>query len=265
MARGQARHARRVTARTTAAGEPASRACPAAGGSGSRTSALAARSRGQRLCRRPRDRARRAVPAGPPPAGVLLPATAPLMRAPRAGPGLPEGPQPGGTRHKTGTTTTARHRPATGGLHQPAMPSASGMSAVPRGHWRASPHCSCPRRHLAAAGPAAARAFAGTPSAHPVPGPVVPHKPALRTLASRCPGSASSPVRPLISHASAGPWPLLSRTRSGADLAGQYLAGPGYGPDLCPYRQPGATSRRVCRMFPIACYGLTPRCREVKR
>jgi len=32
VARGQARHARRVIARTTTAGEPVSRACPAAGG-----------------------------------------------------------------------------------------------------------------------------------------------------------------------------------------------------------------------------------------
>jgi len=63
VARGQARHARRITARTATADEPVSRARPATGGSGSRTSALAARSRGQRLCRRPQDRTRRAVPA----------------------------------------------------------------------------------------------------------------------------------------------------------------------------------------------------------
>jgi len=245
---------------------PVNRACPAAGGSGSRTSALAARSRGQRLCRRPRDRARRAVPAGPPPAGVLLPAIAPLMRAPRAGPGLPEGPQPGGTRYKTGTTTTARHRPATGGLHRLAMPPpASGMSAVP----------------AATGGPARtapARADISPPQARPRPEPsrahhlptrfldrssrTSPHCELLR-VGAQAPRQALS--APLSATASAGPWPLLSRTRSGADLAGQHLAGPGYGPDLCSYRQPGATSCRVCRMFPIACYGLTPRCREVKR
>jgi len=129
-----------------------------------------ARSRGQRLCRRPRDRARRAVPAGRPPAGVLLPAIALLMRAPPAGPGLPVGPQPGGTRYRTGTTTTARHRPAADDLYrQPMSPQPSGVSAVPHGRW-ASPHCSCPRRHLAAAGPAAARALPGTSSAHRFPG-----------------------------------------------------------------------------------------------
>ena len=90
--------------------------------SGSRTSALAARPCGQRLCRRPRDRARRAVPAGPLPAGVLLPAIAPLMRAPPAGPGLPKDPQPGGTRYKTGTTTLPTNRPAAGDLHRQPMP-----------------------------------------------------------------------------------------------------------------------------------------------
>jgi len=192
---------------------------------------------------------------------------APLMRAPPAGPGLPAGSQPGGTRYMTGTTTTARHRPAAGDMHRQPMPPAFRRERRrPPRPLAASPHCSCPRRSIsAAAGPAAARACRATPSAHTVPGPVIPHKPALRVLTGPCPGSASSPVRPPISTASAGPWPLPSRTRSGTGLAGQHLAGTGYGPDLCRYRQPGATSCRMCRMFPIACYGLTPRCREVKR
>lgn len=76
----------------------------------------------------------------------------------------------------------------------------SGASAVPRGRWRASPHCSCPRRHFAAAGPAAARALPGTPCAHPVPGPVVPHKPAVRVLAGSVPRRRVKPCPPPISH-----------------------------------------------------------------
>ena len=135
---------------------------------------------------------------------------------------------------RTGTTTTARHRPAAGDLHrQPMPPPDSGVCAVPR--WpKGQPALLLPTpRRLAAAGPAAASAC----RAHHLPtaeGLVVPHKPALRVPAGPCPGAASNPVRPLSATASAGPWPLLSRTRSGAGLAGQRLAGTGYGPDLCP-------------------------------
>jgi hypothetical protein len=216
--------------------------------------------------------ARGTVPGGPyslraPPAGVLLPAIAPLMRAPPAGPGLPASTQPGGTRQRTGTTTTARHRPAADDPHrQPMPPPAFRRVCRPPRSLAGQPALHLPApRHLRRHGPGRGQSLPGTPSAHPAPGPIVPRKPASRVPRGSCPGAASSPVRPLSAAASAGPWPLLSRTRSGAGLAGQHLAGTGYGPDLCPYRQPGATSCRACRMFPIACYGLTPRCREVKR
>jgi len=169
--------------------------------SGSRTSALTARSRGQRLCRRPRDRARRAVPAGPLPAGVLLPAIAPLMRAPPAGPGLPKDPQPGGTRYKTGTTTLPTNRPAAGDLHrQPMPPPTSRRERRPPRPLAGQPALLLPAPACRRRRPAAARAFPGIPSARPVPGPVVPHKPAVRVRAGPCPSAVSSPVRPPISH-----------------------------------------------------------------
>ena len=60
---------------------------------------------------------------------------------------------------RTGTTTTARHRPAAGDLHrQPMPPPDSGVCAVPR--WpKGQPALHLPaRRRHAAAGPAAARA-----------------------------------------------------------------------------------------------------------
>jgi len=77
------------------------------------------------------------------------------------------------------------------------------------------------------------------------------------------PRQALSAPRPAT--ACAGPWPLPSRSRARARLAGQHLGETGRRPDSCPHRQPGTTDCRVSRMFPIACYGLTPRCREVKR
>jgi hypothetical protein len=77
-------------------------------------------------------------------------------------------------------------------------------------------------------------------------------------------GAASSSVRP-TGHRVCGPWRLPGQSRARARLAGQHLGETGHGPDSCPYRQPGATSCRASRMFLITCYGLTPRCREVKR
>jgi len=235
--------------------------------SGSRTSALAARPCGQRLCRRPRDRALRAVPAGPPPAGELLPAIAPLMRAPPAGPGLPEGPQPGGTRYKTGTTTLPTNRPAAGDLHrQPMPPPTSRRERRPPRPLAGQPALLLPAPACRRRRPGRGQSLSGP---HHLP---VRFLDRLSRTSPRCGSSrvrAQAPCQalsaPLSATAAAGPWPLLNRTQPGPDLAGQHLAGTGYGPDLCPYRQPGATSCRACRMFPIACYGLTPRCREVKR
>jgi hypothetical protein len=132
----------------------------------------------------------------------------------------------------------------------------------------------------AAGGPARtapARAGISPPQARPRPEPcracLCPSGPwTVRPAQARSAGPRGSvprrrvkPCPPYQPPLPRGPWPLLSRTRSRADLAGQHLAGTGHRPDLCPYRQPGATSCRACRMFPIACYGLTPRCREVKR
>jgi len=219
------------------------------------------RSCGQRLGRRPQDRARRAVPAGPPPAGVLLPAKTPLMRAPPAGPGSPEGTQPGGARYMTGTTTAA-YASADSRWPAPTADAASLPARAPSPAAAGGPARTAPARgsHLAA-GPGRGQGLPGRYLPTPAPGPVVPRKPASRALAGPCPGAHQALSAPLSATASAGPWPLPSRTRSGAGLAGQHLAGTGYGPDLCRYRQPGATSCRACRMFPIACYGLTPRCR----
>jgi len=76
----------------------------------------------------------------------------------------------------------------------------SGVSAVPRDRRRASPHCSCPRRHLADASPAATRALPGTPSAHPVPGPAAPRKPACAGPRGSMPRHRVKPCPPPISH-----------------------------------------------------------------
>jgi len=95
------------------------------------------------------------------------------------------------------------------------------------------------------------------------PHPVVPRRPASR--APRVQAGRCKPCPPSPAAAFAGPWPLPSRSRARARLAGQHLGETGRGPDSCPYRQPDATSCRASRMFLIACYGLTPRCREVKR
>ena len=96
--------------------------------------------------------------------------------------------QPPGTGQQSMTCTDSRcHR-------QP-----SGVSAVPR--WpKGQPALLLPAaRRLAVAGPAAARAC----RAHHLPtaeGLVVPHKPRIAGPRGPCPGAASSPVRPPISH-----------------------------------------------------------------
>jgi hypothetical protein len=142
----------------------------------------------------------------------------------------------------------------------------SGVSAaVPRDRW-ASPHCSCPRLRIS---PPRARPRP-EPAGHTIcPSGAWTSRPAQARIAGSrgsvprhrvkpCPPPYQPPLPRGCGHCLAEPGP-------GTGLAGQHLAGTGYGPVLCPYRQPGATSCRVCRMFPIACYGLTPRCREVKR
>jgi len=92
---------------------------------------------------------------------------APLMRAPPAGPGLPAGSQPGGTRYMTGTTTTARHRPAAGDMHRQPMPPAFRRERRrPPRPLAASPHCSCPRRSLS---PPRARPRPEPAGQHPLP------------------------------------------------------------------------------------------------
>jgi len=270
VARGQARHARRVTARTTTAGEPVSRASPAAGGSGSRTPALKPRAMRSAASPPPTGPCPKGRTHGTAPAGVLLPAKAQLMRAPPAGPGLPEGLQPGGTRHVTGTTTAAQASPVAGDLHrQPMPPPASGVSAVPRDRWRASqhyscPHCSCPRSASRRRGPGRGQGLPGTSSAHPVPGPAVPHRPASRVLAvlAQAPRQAlSAPYQPPLTrgrgHYLAEPtrcWPGWS-----APCRNRLRAGSVSLPATGRNQLPGVS------YVPIACYGLTPRCREVKR
>jgi hypothetical protein len=201
----------------------------------------------------------RAVPGGPypretPPAGVLLPAKAPLMRAPPAGPGLPEGLQPlwhlARDRDKDSCPRIGQqpmmHR-------RPMPPPACRRERRARGCWQASPHRTCPRPGTL---PPRAR-LRPEPAGHticpPAPGPVVPPGPALRVLAGPCPGATSSPVRPLSATASAGPWPLPSRTRSLADLAGQHLAGTGYG-RICVLtgnRAQPVAGHVVCSQSPI--------------
>jgi hypothetical protein len=202
---------------------------------------------------------------GPPPAGVLLPAIAPLMRAPPAGPGLPAGIRPGGTRYMTGTTTAARHPPAADDLHRQPMPQPFGMSAAPRGRWQARPNCSCPRLRIS---PPRARPRP-EPAGHTIcpPGSWTGH-PAQARIAGphgSMPRHRVKPCPPPISHRLPGLRPLPSRTRSGAGLAGQHLAGTATGRICVLTGNRAQPVAGVCRMFPIACYGLTPRCREVKR
>ena len=91
------------------------------------TEPLAARPRDRRpWCRRPLGRARRATPRIAAPAGVLpvvLPATAPLMGAPPAGPGQAGGHQP--LRHQArdrDKRQLPRHRRVAGAPHQQPMP-----------------------------------------------------------------------------------------------------------------------------------------------
>ena len=167
---------------------------------------------------------------------------------------------------RTGTTTTARHRPAAGDLHrQPMPPPDSGVCAVPR--WpKGQPALLLPApRHLAVASPAAARAC----RAHHLPTRLLdwssrtsPRCGSLRVRAQAPRQTLSAPYQPPLprgrGHCLAEPDPGLAWLVSA-------LPEPATGRICVPYRQPGATSCRACRMFPIACYGLTPRCREVKR
>ena len=187
------------------------------------------------------------------------------MRAPPAGPGLPDCPGPVAPGIGPGQRHLPGHRPAADDLHRQPVPwPAFRRERRPPRLLADQPALLLPATWHLAAGPAAARAC----RAYHLPSRLLDRSSRtsrVAVLAGPCQGAASSPVRPLSATAPAGPGPLPSRTRSRAGLAGQHLAGTGYGPDLCPYRQPGATSCRACRMFPIACYGLTPRCREVKR
>ena len=254
-----------MPARTATAGEPVSRARTAAGGSGSRTGSRGAARRpaASPPPKGPCPEGR--IPLRPPPVGVL-PATALPTKAPPAAPGArgacrPAAPaydrdnnsHPGLGVPMTCTDSRCGHQPP-------------GLGGGPRGRSQAS-RTALPagRRTAASASPAAARTCQARSPAGPAPAPVLPRKPALRALAGPCPGAASSPVRPPIGHRLRGAVATPDQLRSRADLAGQPSHGTGHGPDLCRYRQPGATGCRACRMFPIACYGLTPRCREVKR
>ncbi len=220
---------------------------------------LAARPSGRRLRHRPHDRARRAAPRDRHPWEYYpqrrcQPRHHPRHRAPW---GLP----PCGT----GTTTSiladapltctdsrCRHQPS--GVNG-ALATAIGPAAppCPRGSVLPSPRA-WPRPGPARHGRLPGRLCTGSPAQARIAGPC-----------GSCSGATSSPVRPPIGHRSRGAVATLDQFRPRADLANQPCHGTGHGPDLCRYRQPGATSCRVCRMFPIACYGLTPRCREVKR
>jgi hypothetical protein len=74
-------------------------------------------------------------------------------------------------------------------------------------------------------------------------------------------GPLLSPYRPQCPRAGRG------HCRAGPAPVPAWLASPcrtGDGPDLLPNRQPGAAGCRLC-VCSTACYGLTPRCREVKR
>jgi len=234
--------------------------------SGSRTSALAARPCGQRLCRRPRDRAggpyprtaaRRSIATRHSAAHESAAGRARLAR------GSPARWHP----VKTGTTTLPMNRPAADDLHRQPMP----PPAFRRERRPPRPLAGQPALLLPAPAYRRRRPGRGQSLARHTICPIRFLDRSSRT-SPQC-GSArvraQAPCQalsaPLSATAAAGPWPPLNRTQPGPDLAGQHLAGTGYGPDLCPYRQPGATSCRACRMFPIACYGLTPRCREVKR
>ena len=228
--------------------------------------ALPARPGGRRLRHRPKDRARRAASHSGRHPWEYYPQRRCQPRHHPAAPGAVRPCSPAAPAHDrdndshpglgvpmTCTDSRCCHRP-------------SGVSGGPRGRRQAS-RTALPagRRAAASASPAAARTCQARSLARPAPAPVLPRKPALRALAGPCSGAASSPVRPPIGHRLRGAVATPDQSRPRADLAGQPSHGTGHGPDLCRYRQPGATGCRACRMFPIACYGLTPRCREVKR
>jgi hypothetical protein len=175
----------------------------------------------------------------------------------------------------TRTPNRTRHRQALGDLRrqifgdlyqQPVPPRAVRRERLSPSGWRASRAApACGSNPLL---PPRARQY-------PEPGERVsarpngsPHRlPALARItgSSRSGQGASSSVRPRPATAYAGPWRLPGQSRPRAHLAGQRLGRTGHGPDSCPCRQPGATGSRASRMFLITCYGLTSRCREVKR
>jgi hypothetical protein len=104
----------------------------------------------------------RAVPRGPypretPPAGVLLPVKVPLMRAPRAGPGLPVGPQP--LWHLARDRDNDSSQPVTCTDSRICAPGSwAGRPAQAR---IAGPRGSVPRRHLKPCPPPISHRFCG--------------------------------------------------------------------------------------------------------
>lgn len=200
--------------------------------------------RGQRLHRRPRDRARRPHPRDRRPQDYY-PLRRRLWGAAR-GTGCASGPR--ARWHPAPDWDNDRH-PGTGlppvtrtGDRCHRQP--SGVNAVPRGRWQ--PSC-CLRGGMVPPPRARPRPEpARRDAAHPAPGPAVP-----RRLASRAPRAGLQAPRqalsaPLSATARAGPWPLPSQPRPSAGLAGQPLDGTGYGPDLC--RLPATGRNRLPSM-----------------
>ena len=189
------------------------------------------------------------------------------MRAPPAGPGLPEGPSPVAPGRRPGQRQPAWHRPAAGDLHRPPMP----PPAFRRERRPPRPLAGQPALLLLAPTsrrrkPGRDQSLAGhtiCPSGSWTGRPAQARMCGSSRVRAPAPRQAlSAPYQPPLprgrGHCLAEPDPGLTWLASTSPESG-------YGPDLCPYRQPGATGCRACRMFPIACYGLTPRCREVKR
>jgi hypothetical protein len=154
-------------------------------------------------------------------------------------------------RHMTGTTTAIR--PPAGspgariaGRRQP--PGAGGIAATARGP--ATPHRLRWQRPTAPAHPAAARTCQAT-IAWPEPGSCAGSRAGPHPRASR--GRAQAPCQALPA-----PYrPPLPRGRgpcragpARADLAGQHCDVTSYRPDLCRYRQPGASGCRVMSYVP---------------
>ena len=205
---------------------------------------------------------------GPPPAGVLLPAKAPLMRAPPAGPGLPAGLHPGGTRYMTGTRELPTHRRAANDLHRQADAAASlsGASTVPAAAGRpartASARASASRRR----GPGRGQSLPGHTICPPGSWTGRPARAAFAGPRGSVPRRRVKPCPPPYQ-------PPLPRGR------GHCLAEPDLVLAWLASTLPEPATGRICVLtgnraqpvaghvvcFPIACYGLTPRCREVKR